>query len=278
MKKIKSFIFLAVCIFSLQVNQGVLVNNSIIDNISNQSTIVSADSKGDKKNSSDNNIRQAKKIVKNLEKEPSEEKLLNAKKIVKKVKHKETKSSLKKRISKVEQTLIIDKADKAVKNLENNQIRENISDAQQITDRVKNDDKKADLNRRIQAVSNAITTRENDAEVAVKNLENDQNRNNISEAQTKTGYVSDSEKNADLNRRITAVISAIESREAQEQAAAQQAAQAAQDQSTATVYITATGKRYHLSPNCRGLNNSKSTSSTTLSDAEARGLTLCQFE
>lgn len=278
MKKIKSFIFLAVCIFSLQVNQGVLVNNSIIDNISNQSTIVSADSKGDKKNSSDNNIRQAKKIVKNLEKEPSEEKLLNAKKIVKKVKHKETKSSLKKRISKVEQTLIIDKADKAVKNLENNQIRENISDAQQITDRVKNDDKKADLNRRIQAVSNAITTRENDAEVAVKNLENDQNRNNISEAQTKTGYVSDSEKNADLNRRITAVISAIESREAQEQAAAQQAAQTAQDQSTATVYITATGKRYHLSPNCRGLNNSKSTSSTTLSDAEARGLTLCQFE
>ncbi|SFC18124.1 hypothetical protein SAMN05216408_1231 [Streptococcus equinus] len=62
-------------------------------------------------------------------------------------------------------------------------------------------------------------------------------------------------------------------RQAQEQAAA-----AAQQGDTTTVYITNTGRRYHLSPYCRGLNRSNSTTPTTLSNAIAAGYTRCKFE
>ncbi|EUJ34683.1 hypothetical protein PWEIH_16798 [Listeria weihenstephanensis FSL R9-0317] len=44
------------------------------------------------------------------------------------------------------------------------------------------------------------------------------------------------------------------------------------------VYITATGKRYHYTQSCRGLNNSNGETQVTLSDAQSRGLTKCKFE
>ncbi|MBC2036853.1 Ig-like domain-containing protein [Listeria booriae] len=44
------------------------------------------------------------------------------------------------------------------------------------------------------------------------------------------------------------------------------------------VYITATGKRYHFDPNCRGLNNSNGETQVTLSEAQSQGLTKCKFE
>ncbi|MCO4545844.1 hypothetical protein Si092_01777 [Streptococcus infantarius subsp. infantarius] len=102
--------------------------------------------------------------------------------------------------------------------------------------------------------------------------------------------VADSTKKEAFNNRINAVVSAIDAKEAeaarqaQEQAAAaaQQAQQqeqaAAQPGDTTTVYITRTGSHYHLNPNCRGLNRSKSTTPVSLSEAQALGLTLCGFE
>lgn len=66
---------------------------------------------------------------------------------------------------------------------------------------------------------------------------------------------------------------AEEARQAQEQAAAP-----AQQGDSTTVYITNTGRRYHLSPYCRGLDRSNSTTPTTLSNAIAAGYTRCKFE
>lgn len=134
---------------------------------------------------------------------------------------------------------------------------------------------------------------ENSAETAVKNLENNQSRDNIDDAKNKVNAVNNSTKKEAFNNRINAVVSAIEAKEAeaskqaQEQAAAEAAAQQAQQQQnqaaaqpvdTTTVYITRTGSHYHLNPNCRGLNRSKSTTPVSLSEAQALGLTLCGFE
>lgn len=46
---------------------------------------------------------------------------------------------------------------------------------------------------------------------------------------------------------------------------------------TQTVYVTRTGKKYHSSPDCRGLNNSNSTRAATLSEALGMGLEPCKF-
>lgn len=134
---------------------------------------------------------------------------------------------------------------------------------------------------------------ENSAETAVKNLENNQSRDNIDDAKNKVNAVNNSTKKEAFNNRINAVVSAIETKEAeaakqaQEQAAAEAATQQAQQQQnqaaaqpgdTTTVYITRTGSHYHLNPNCRGLNRSKSTTPVSLSEAQALGLTLCGFE
>lgn len=45
-----------------------------------------------------------------------------------------------------------------------------------------------------------------------------------------------------------------------------------------TVYITATGSRYHYNKNCRGLSNASKIYKTTLKAAKAKGLTLCKYE
>lgn len=48
------------------------------------------------------------------------------------------------------------------------------------------------------------------------------------------------------------------------------------NQST-TVYVTATGKKYHSTKSCRGLSRAKSVSSESLGDAETSGLTPCSL-
>lgn len=50
---------------------------------------------------------------------------------------------------------------------------------------------------------------------------------------------------------------------------------------TATVYLCAskTGKKYHYSPNCRGLRNCQyKIMKTTLAIAKSKGKTLCRWE
>jgi DNA repair exonuclease SbcCD ATPase subunit len=168
---------------------------------------------------------------------------------------------------------------------------------------------KKQLKKRIATVKAAIEAKKQEeaaqtaAEAAVANLEANQTRENVDDAKNKVNAVNDSAKKEAFNNRINAVVSAIdakeaeaarqaeearkaeEARQAQEQAAAEaarqaqeQAAAAAQQGDATTVYITNTGRRYHLSPYCRGLNRSNSTTPTTLSNAIAAGYTRCKFE
>lgn len=187
-------------------------------------------------------------------------------------------------------------AETAVKNLEKDQTQANLDLATSKVDAVTDADKKEKFQKRIATVKTAIEAKkelEDKAETAVKNLENNQSRDNIDEAKNKVSAVNNSTKKEAFKNRINAVISAIEAKEAeaakqaQEQAAAEAAAQQAQQQQnqaaaqpgdTTTVYITRTGSHYHLNPNCRGLNRSKSTTPVSLSEAQALGLTLCGFE
>lgn len=66
--------------------------------------------------------------------------------------------------------------------------------------------------------------------------------------------------------------------------AAQSTQQASQDTASAntgterTVYITGSGRHYHLTTDCRGLKQAKSITPILESDAIARGYTLCGFE
>lgn len=53
---------------------------------------------------------------------------------------------------------------------------------------------------------------------------------------------------------------------------------AASTSTTKTVYITATGTKYHLNKNCRGLSKANSIMSISLSKAKAQGYTLCGYE
>ena len=50
------------------------------------------------------------------------------------------------------------------------------------------------------------------------------------------------------------------------------------DNNQQTVYITATGNKYHFDPGCRGLRRANSASTTTLAAAISQGYTKCAFE
>lgn len=76
--------------------------------------------------------------------------------------------------------------------------------------------------------------------------------------------------------RVAAEQKAAETKRAEaERAAAQPATSNEQGE---TVYITATGSKYHYDQNCRGLNNSNGETAVTIDEAEAQGFTLCGFE
>lgn len=176
-------------------------------------------------------------------------------------------------------------AETAVKNLEKDQTQANLDLATSKVDAVTDADKKEKFQKRIATVKTATETKkekelEDKAETAVKNLENNQSRDNIDDAKNKVNAVNNSTKKEAFNNRINAVVSAIEAKEAEaaKQAQQQQNQAAAQPGDTTTVYITRTGSHYHLNPNCRGLNRSKSTTPVSLSEAQDLGLTLCGFE
>lgn len=182
-------------------------------------------------------------------------------------------------------------AKKAVKQLEKDQTQENLDLATKKVKAVKNKKVKNQLKKRIATVKTAIETQKQEetaqaaAETAVANLEANQTRENVDDAKNKVDAVTDTAKKGDFNNRINAVVSAIETKEAEEAAQAEEARQAqeqaaapAQQGDSTTVYITNTGRRYHLSPYCRGLDRSNSTTPTTLSNAIAAGYTRCKFE
>ena len=186
-------------------------------------------------------------------------------------------------------------AKKAVKQLEKDQTQENLDLATKKVKAVKNKKVKKQLKKRIATVKTAIETQKQEetaqaaAETAVANLEANQTRENVDDAKNMVNAVADSAKKEAFNNRINAVVSAIDAKEAEaarqaeearkaEEARQAQEQAAAQPGDTTTVYITRTGSHYHLNPNCRGLNRSKSTTPVSLSEAQDLSLTLCGFE
>ncbi|EOY2860070.1 hypothetical protein ACP3FU_002531, partial [Enterococcus hirae] len=93
-------------------------------------------------------------------------------------------------------------------------------------------------------------------------------------------------KTLQQNPTVDATIKANEAAEAERQrqaAAAQEqanqvaAAQTPQQNNEQTVYIAPDhGTKYHLNPNCSGLNNANSVVAISLQEAQARGYTLCK--
>ncbi len=122
-------------------------------------------------------------------------------------------------------------AETAVKNLEKDQTQANLDLATSKVDAVTDADKKEKFQKRIATVKTAIEAKkekelEDKAETAVKNLENNQSRDNIDDAKNKVNAVNNSTKKEAFNNRIKAVVSAIETKEAEEAAQAEEARKA----------------------------------------------------
>ncbi|MBF0779282.1 hypothetical protein [Streptococcus cuniculi] len=127
---------------------------------------------------------------------------------------------------------LMKKAEKAVKLLEDNQVKENVSPAETAVKGLKAGDSKDKLTKRIDAVKANMAKKEaeaklaKDAEAAVAKLEAEQVDGNIQPAQTATDKVVDKTTKGKLQHRINLVKDAIAARAAQAAAQAQAQAQA----------------------------------------------------
>lgn len=130
---------------------------------------------------------------------------------------------------------LLENAETSVKNLEANQVPENIAGAEESVSKISDPTKKGELQHRIDLVKNAISQREEEArkqgqaEQSVQALENNQVPENIAPAQEAVNQISDENKKQELQHRIGLVQNAInvraeETRRQQEAAAAAQAA------------------------------------------------------
>lgn len=142
---------------------------------------------------------------------------------------------------------LLENAETSVKNLEANQVSENIAGAEESVNKITDPTKKEEFQHRIDLVKNAISQREEEArkqgqaEQAVQALENNQVPENIAPAQEAVNQISDENQKQALQHRIGLVQNAInvraeEARRQQEAAAAAQAAQAAAQQPAGASY------------------------------------------
>ncbi|EOB2432350.1 hypothetical protein ACIL4J_002553 [Enterococcus hirae] len=128
---------------------------------------------------------------------------------------------------------------------------------------------------------------ENEATTALSQAEVHPTRENYNSAATLIQAIPNG--NQHLSARLATVDATIKANEAaeaerQRQAAAAQeqanqvaAAQTPQQNNEQTVYIAPDhGTKYHLNPNCSGLNNANSVVAISLQEAQARGYTLCK--
>ncbi|OWW58605.1 hypothetical protein B645_10810 [Enterococcus hirae 88-15-E09] len=128
---------------------------------------------------------------------------------------------------------------------------------------------------------------ENEATTALSQAETHPTRENYNSAATLIQAIPNG--NQHLSARLATVDATIKANEAaeaerQRQAAAAQeqanqvaAAQTPQQNNEQTVYIAPDhGTKYHLNPNCSGLNNANSVVAISLQEAQARGYTLCK--
>ena len=129
---------------------------------------------------------------------------------------------------------------------------------------------------------------ENEATTALSQAEAHPTRENYNSAATLIQAIPNGNQHLSSARLATvdATIKANEAAEAERQrqaAAAQEqanqvaAAQTPQQNNEQTVYIAPDhGTKYHLNPNCSGLNNANSVVAISLQEAQARGYTLCK--
>ena len=128
---------------------------------------------------------------------------------------------------------------------------------------------------------------ENEATTALSQAEAHPTRENYNATATLIQAIPNG--NQHLSARLATVDATIKANEAaeaerQRQAAAAQeqanqvaAAQTPQQNNEQTVYIAPDhGTKYHLNPNCSGLNNANSVVAISLQEAQARGYTLCK--
>lgn len=128
---------------------------------------------------------------------------------------------------------------------------------------------------------------ENEATTALSQAEAHPTRENYNSAATLIQAIPNG--NQHLSARLATVDATIKANKAaeaerQRQAAAAQeqanqvaAAQTPQQNNEQTVYIAPDhGTKYHLNPNCSGLNNANSVVAISLQEAQARGYTLCK--
>ncbi len=130
---------------------------------------------------------------------------------------------------------LMEKAEKAVKLLEDNQVKENVSTAETAVKALKDGDTKDKLTKRVETVKTALAKKETEArlakeaEEAVSALEKDQVNEKVTLAQTAVDKVTAKDQKDKLQHRLNLVKSAMDTRAQQAaQAQAEEAARAAQ--------------------------------------------------
>ncbi|EQA5418824.1 hypothetical protein ACX35F_000113 [Enterococcus hirae] len=154
-------------------------------------------------------------------------------------------------------------------------------------ERKKQEEEKQKLDAERKAQEERQKQAENEATTALSQAEAHPTRENYNSAATLIQAIPNG--NQHLSARLATVDATIKANEAaeaerQRQAAAAQeqanqvaAAQTPQQNNEQTVYIAPDhGTKYHLNPNCSGLNNANSVVAISLQEAQARGYTLCK--
>lgn len=201
-KKMKlAILLMATALIGVSQDQGFLTTS-----VENNHVVLA-----DTTTSKSQTVKKAEKAVKKLEDNQTRTNLTTAKNKVDKLSDSSKKEELNHRIDLVEQAIIIKEAQTAVKTLEDDQTRDNLQTAKDKVALVSDEGTKANLDNRINLVEQAIIIKE--AETAVKNLEDNQTRDNLQPAKDKVALVSDEGTKASLNNRINLVEQAIVARE-----------------------------------------------------------------
>ncbi|MGT2808501.1 calcium-binding protein [Streptococcus iniae] len=195
-------------------------------------------------------LKSAKQSLSLFEKEISRTTFDNATQAIRKIQNNNSKKVFLKRLQNAEQKLYIKEAENLIKQLETSHDKALIENATQKISFISDNITKESFEKRVSKVNNIIQDYEsqllakNNAEEAVKNLENYQLRENISDAQNKVNNITDRETKEKYKTRIHAVVSAIDTREQQEretQLVAEQQQQFAQTpQPSTTSYANCT--------------------------------------
>lgn len=153
------------------------------------------------------------------------------------VKDKDKKKALEERLTVVEQLVT---TESLVAKAEKDKTKEAVATAKTEVDKVTDEAKKSAFQKRLDVISAEIAAKEQlaKAEAAVKNVEDNQTRENVAAAKAEVDKVVDATKKADLQKRLDLVLNAIAAKEAEAQAAAAAQGQVAVTNPDGTVTYT----------------------------------------